>query len=509
MHCTEENWWIEVLTESILPLLESLHRLRDEGVPFKITLAVSPTVLAMMRDPLLQERSEAQLDCSLHLALTEIERGTDPEKRPLAQWYADHYHRLHTYFCELWKYDLVAALNDLRQSGHVEIPASAATHALLPLFLKAPDVLRAQINIACSFYQECFGEKPELFWLPDFAYSPSLEPFLTEAGIKHLILDEHALTYSNQVPLEGIYHPAQSPGNTRLSFRDVESSQEILKIEAGLLHDTRYRQAYKMSGDETPVNGLKIHLEARQSNQIAALKIHCMDSDDLYDPGQGQKAAQEHAIRFLKSRRKQIFKLKNKGIQNPSIVTVYEAELFGHWRFEGIPFLEEVLRQFAVQDDMTLVSLSEASQTTALNTVNPIPSSWGEGDYFENWLSQENAWIYPHLQRRAEQLQRIIAALDQNIDGLPDGLADHRSRCVSQMTRELLLAQSSDWASFMRQPATQAYATHRFEKHLENFDQLASIYSSNIESDTTRLLAIEQQNPLFPNLEWKIFASPQ
>lgn len=511
-HCPEEDWWLEVVTESILPLLEMLHRLRKEAVPFKLTLVVTPTVLSMMKDPLLQERAEAHLDRSLHLAHTEIERGTDSAKRPLAQWYADHYHRLHRYYCDEWKRDLVPAINDLRQSGHLEIAASAATHALLPLFLKSPDILRTQIDIGCSYYKDCFGESPKIFWLPDCAYSPALEPFLTEAGIQHVILDEHALTYSEEAPDGGVYYPTQTPDGCHISCRDVASSREILNLEAGLVHDTRYREASKMSNEDTPVNALKLHIDANQGTPVATLKIHGMDSDQLYNPAEGKKAAQEHAKQLLKSREKQFSKLIAEGIANPSVITVYETELFGHWRFEGIPYLEETLRLFAEREDMELASLYDASEietATFISEVNPVPSSWGEGDYFENWLSQENAWIYPHLLRRAGQLQRIIDALNENLEDLPDELAEHRTRCICQMTRELLLAQSSDWADFMRYPATQAYATHRFENHLENFDQLATLYSSTDDSNTTRLRAIEQQNPIFPNLEWNVFASSQ
>ena len=415
---------------------------------------------------------------------------------------------MHDYFCDTWKCDLVAALNDLRKTNHLEIPASAATHALLPLFLKSPDVLQAQIDIGCSFYEECFGERPSLFWLPDCAYSPALEPYLAKASIDHIILDEHALTYSSQAPTTGIYQPARTKAGSQLSCRDVESSRKILKLEAGLIHDTRYREASNMSDEETPVNALKIHLEANHDNH-AALKIHCMDSEQLYDPAEGKKAAREHATQLLESHAAQFSKLKKNGLANPSIITVYETELFGHWRFEGTPFLEEVLRQFAARNDMELSSLSATSETASADEVNPIPSSWGEGGYFENWLSQENAWIYPHLLRRAKQLQRTITALAENAEDLSDDLADHRSRCVCQMTRELLLAQSSDWAAFMRHPTTRPYATERFEKHLENFDQLGTLYSSNDDSNANRLLTIEQQNPIFPNLEWKTFAAAQ
>ncbi|MCF6313955.1 MAG: DUF1957 domain-containing protein [Verrucomicrobiales bacterium] len=512
LHSQEEDWWLDVLTDSLLPLLEMLHRLRDEKVPFKLNLVISPTVLAMMRDPLLQKRAEAHLERNLHLALTEIERRTDPEKRPLLQWYADHYHRLHHYYQQRWQGDLVAALADLRDSGQLEIPASAATHAILPLFLKSPTVLHSQIKIGCDYYQECFGQAPELFWLPDCAYSPALDPYLQANGIRHILLDEHALSYSKQIPDAGIYHPTQSPTGMQISYRDVRSSRELLKLEAGLLHDTRYRQAYKMSGEETPVNGLQIHLDAKQHNRGGALKIQRMDSEQAYDPALGKKAAQQHAQQFLKARSQQATQLKAQGIQTPCILSIYEAELFGHWRFEGIPFLEETLRLFAQQNQLELSSVSQLSpppsaSITPVNTVHPIPCSWGEGDYFENWLSQENAWIYPHLLRRAEQLQRTLSALQQNIDGLPDQLADHRSRCVSQMTRELLLAQSSDWAAYMRQADTRPYATQRFEKHLENFDLLASLYSSNEQANTRQLLTIQKQNPIFPQLDWQAFTT--
>jgi 1,4-alpha-glucan branching enzyme len=263
-----------------------------------------------------------------------------------------------------------------------------------------------------------------------------------------------------------------------------------------------------MSNEDTPVNALDLHLKARKHKPVATLKIHRMDSDDLYDPSEGKKAAQEHAKHLIDTRLAQFTQLNAAGIITPSIITVYEAELFGHWRFEGIPFLEEVLRQFNSRSGISLSSLHEISLTLPPNLVNPIPSSWGEGDYFENWLSPENAWIYPHLQRRATQLQRIVAALDQNIDGLSDDLAEHRSRCVSQMTRELLLAQSSDWAALMRSPSTQAYASKRFEDHLENFDRLATLYASNLGANAMELQSIERQTPLFPNLSWRTFSPP-
>lgn len=510
LHCPEEDWWLDAVTESLIPLLEMLHRLEREGIPYKITLAITPTVLAMLRDPLMQQRMEACLDRNLHLAHTEIERGSDPAKRNLAQWYADHSHRLHSYFRNRWNRDLVDALRDLRHSGHLEIPASAATHALLPLFLKSPDVLRAQINTGCAVYEECFGCPPKLFWLPDCAYSPALEPFFTAAGIEHIILNEHAVTYSDLPPDGGIYSPAETQSGLRVSCRDLESSGYIFKPEAGLAHDTRYREAHFALERDVPVNALKVQLKANGETRALALNMHCMDSPNLYDPNEGSKAAGEQSKRLLELLQAHFTRINAKGIINPLVTTVFESELFGHWRFEGIPFLEKFIRRVAKQKKLKLTHLSATKLSAtgnASHTVSPIPSSWGEGGYFENWLAPENAWIYPHLHRRSQQFQRILDALRQNIGGLSDDLADHRSRCLSQMARELLLAQSSDWAWFMREPCTRDYATRRFENHLANFDQLTALFASSDEPNSLRLLAIEQQNPIFPNLDWKTFAA--
>ena len=50
----EERWLFEAITETYLPLLERLDRLCYEGVSFRLTVSLSPTLLAMLSDELLQ-----------------------------------------------------------------------------------------------------------------------------------------------------------------------------------------------------------------------------------------------------------------------------------------------------------------------------------------------------------------------------------------------------------------------------------------------------------------------
>src|SRR4051794_24525981 len=58
----EERWLYEAITECYLPLYEVFHRLEEDGVPYGAALSLSPTLLAMLDDPLLRRRYLRHLD---------------------------------------------------------------------------------------------------------------------------------------------------------------------------------------------------------------------------------------------------------------------------------------------------------------------------------------------------------------------------------------------------------------------------------------------------------------
>ena len=55
-HFLEEDWLFEAITESYIPLLQMMQRLVNDGVPFKLTMSLTPTLCAMLQDELLRER---------------------------------------------------------------------------------------------------------------------------------------------------------------------------------------------------------------------------------------------------------------------------------------------------------------------------------------------------------------------------------------------------------------------------------------------------------------------
>ena len=458
----------------------------------------------------MQDRASAYLDRTAKLANEEIERSTDAGYRRVAQWYAQRLHHLQRLFEDEWGRNLIPAFKDLQDSGHLEILACGATHGLLPLLMKTPEAARAQIRAGVDTYENLFGRKPRGFWLPECAFAPALAAMLKEEGIQWTLVEEHGLTSAPHAPDAFPYIPGETAEELAIFGRDTESSRQVWSAESGYPGDARYRDFFRDVGLEAPAEALEEYLEGSDIRRFTGLKFYRVtgqtDDKQLYDPPLAARAADEHAVHFVSSRAAQLASLSNQGIDQPIVVSAFDAELFGHWWFEGPQFLEEVLRNGAGRNDLeftTPANYLTGGGAAQLRAIEPVSSSWGEGGYFETWLSEENAWVYPHLHRRAEQLARIVKVLNENRDTLPEESANHRIRCARQMTRELMLAQSSDWAFLMRNGAARPYAKKRTEDHFENFDEVWKLFSGN--NGENRLAEIEKQNPIFENLDWDAY----
>src|SRR5690606_2634855 len=133
-HFLEETWLFEAVAECYLPLLDVLERLAEEEVPYRITLSVSPTLGAMLTDPVLQRRFMQHMHALIRLAEREASRrDACPRWRALARFYAAFFAARRRQFDDLPGRDVTAAFRRLADAGHVELMASAATHAYLPL----------------------------------------------------------------------------------------------------------------------------------------------------------------------------------------------------------------------------------------------------------------------------------------------------------------------------------------------------------------------------------------
>jgi len=72
------------------------------------------------------------------------------------------------------------------------------------------------------------------------------------------------------------------------------------------------------------------------------------------------------------------------------------------------------------------------------------------------------------------------------------------------MTKEILLAQSSDWPFLMKNEPSREYAERRTREHLERFDRVWSV-SAKAEAGSDLLAEIEEADPVFSDLPWNLY----
>jgi 1,4-alpha-glucan branching enzyme len=501
-HFLEEDWLFEAITETYIPLLQMMQRLVNDDVPFKVTMSLTPTLCGMLQDELLRERYVRHLDLLIDLAARERKRNqNEAELAALSQFYFKLFSASRQFFVDEWKSDLLAAFRQLRDVGVIEIVGSAATHGLLPLIQQqSKEAARAQVLIGRDAYVEIFGAEPSGFWLPECAYASGIDQLMQEANLRWFVLDAHGLLFGNPQPQRAIYAPCYTPAGPSAFARDRDSSRQVWSAEEGYPGDPAYREFYRDVGFDLPLE----HLGpvARGDRKFSGVKYYritgAKKEKQLYDPSAAEKAAERDAMHFLEERRTQFRQLSE--LDFDSIVVVpFDAELFGHWWFEGPRFLELFIRKAAEQDDFRLTNPSDylAAHSTQ-QTIEPAASTWGENGHLEMWINENNSWIYPHLHGCAERMHKLAVAHKNN----PGEKSD---RVLKQLARELLLAQSSDWAFLMRTGTAREYATKRTLDHLGRFNQLHDQFVANA-VDEKFLAECEWRDNLFPNLEWRYYA---
>ena len=509
--CLEEDWLHSTIVETHLPLLEMLLRLRNEKVPFHLTLNLSPTLLAMFRDRILRRRTLAYLDRTLRLCRDEVERADVTGRGDLARQYEDRFFRLRSLYVDEWQGDLIKAYTSLRDSGHLEITASAATHGLLPLLMRVPEAVQSQVRAGIRQYVQCFGRLPKGFWLPECAYAPSLGKLLKQEGIDWTIVEEHGLT-SSPAPHENFpFVPGKTADGLVVFGRNQESCGEVWSADEGFPGDVRYRDFMRDLGLEAPMEYLRDYLGESGERQLTGIKYYRSEQGDegskIYNPELASKALEEHSLRFVSSRGAQLAALETSGVADPVVVCAFDADLFGHWWYEGTEFLERVFRKTAERGDFSFVnpfSYLSANGDEDLPEASPVSSSWGEGGYFEIWTSEENNWVQEEIQKRSEKLAHFVRVFETNRADLYEDAVEHQQRCIQIMTKELMLAQSSDWSFLMKNEPSREYAETRTRQHLENFDQVWGL-TTQMEIKAGRLDEFDSLNPVFSGLPWNLF----
>ena len=223
------------------------------------------------------------------------------------------------------------------------------------------------------------------------------------------------------------------------------------------------------------------------------------DYKEWYDPHLAREKAAEHAGHFMFNRERQMEHLAGiMGGHPPIVVAPYDAELYGHWWFEGPQFLDFFIRKTAYdQKTFQLTTPSEyLERFPTQQLATPSASSWGAKGYNEVWLEGNNDWIYRHVHAATRRMEELTDRYPE-----ADGLL---RRALNQAARELLLAQSSDWAFIMKTKTTVEYACRRVKDHLLGFTNLYNQINAG-QINFAYLLMLEGRDNLFPGLDYRVY----
>lgn len=499
----EERWLFEAMSETYIPLLIYFDELEKENVNFRVTMNITAPLITMLDDELLQQRYRKYLLERIWLAKKEITRTKEnKELNDLAKMYYYNFKKYYKVYKDKYNFNLLNGFKHFQDKGFIEILACPATHGFLPLLNVTPNAVRAQICMGVELYKKYFGRAPNGMWISECAYIPEIEPALREFGIKYVILETHGITNATPKPLYGTLAPIISSNGLAAFGRDLESSKQVWSSICGYPGDVNYREFYKDIGYELDWEYIKPYVSKSGHRVDTGIK-YCRitgktDKKEWYHDDKAKAVAEMQADHFISSRIKQINNVCNDMINPPIITCPYDAELYGHWWYEGPYWLYVLFKKIHYnQDTFELITPSEyLEKYPNVQQCNPAISTWGAHGYNEVWLNSGNDYIYRHLHHAGERMN----VLAKNYKA-PYPLQE---RALKQCARELLLAQSSDWPFIITANTMVEYAHKRVKDHIGRFNALANMIDKD-EINEEYLSDIEYKDKIFPDVNYKIY----
>jgi len=484
----EERWYFDAVVDTYVPLLNRFEQLAGEGIPFRLSMTLSPTLLSMFADPLLTQRLSDHLDKQLELCERELVRTAEqPEFHRVVLMYQQRYLLVQRMLAR-YAGNLTGAFQNLIDNGYLEATTCAATHGFLPHMQLIPGAVDRQLAAAVRTHEELLERKPDGIWLPECAYYPGLEQHLSKHGLVYFFCDTHALHLGNPRSLRGVHSHVYLPNGVAAFARDVESSKQVWSAEEGYPGDGLYRDFYRDVGFDLPLEYVAPYVHLGDTRILTGFKYYAItgktEHKRSYDREAALNKAEEHARHFIWCREKQLDWLAERLDRAPLVVAPYDAELFGHWWFEGPDFLYFLFKAAAENPVVeTIAARDYLLKYPRAQVVTPSASSWGDGGYYRVWINGSNEWAYPHLNAAARLMPSAEPAQPWH------------ERGARQAERELLLAQASDWAFIMTTGTSPGYATERTVRHLANLWALRRAW--NEQNEPAELSDMEWRNPLF------------
>ncbi|MBI5599219.1 MAG: DUF1957 domain-containing protein [Deltaproteobacteria bacterium] len=536
------DWLNEAAAETYIPLLNVFNRLKDEGLKAKVTIDISPVLAEMLahqdfkaifKDYLEQKKDAAEKD------VEEFTRLGEGHMAAVARMWADMFGTRRMEFTEIYGSDIIGAFRRLQDDGSIEIATCGATHGYFPLLSEDTSV-QAQVKQAVSSYRRHFGRHPRGIWLPECAYRPSylwknpvederepylrkgVEEFLSENNIEYFFVDSHlvkggkatgvyldrfedlkklwvnfekqyvALPETSERTPHRVYWVGGGEGTMPVAVfsRDTRTGLQVWSGEWGYPGDENYLEFHKKRFP----GGLRYWRVTNSKADLADKKP--------YNPADAAARIPENAGHFIDVVKENLSEHLEKTGEEGIVVSPYDAELYGHWWFEGPEWLYHVIKHMHLSGEVEPVTAGEyLSLKKPMEVVSLPEGSWGEGGYHWIWLNDMNKWTWRHIYESEREMQELSRRYALRVDD-PE-LAD----ILKQAARELLLLEASDWQFLISTRAAADYGEARVVRHFEDFKRLALIAREKgeggaiSEGDRNFVKYVMERDNIFPDID--------
>jgi len=487
-----EEWYHEALRETYIPLAIMLDRLHEEGVDFKLSMDISPPLTGMMQSALLQEEFLQYIEGMVSLARAEVERTRReaPHFTHTAWMHLDTFLRCKEAFLS-YGCDITRAFKKHQDLGKLEISTCAATHAFLPFWQMYPEAVRAQVGVAVRDYERVFGRRPNGLWLPECAYTPGIEKFLEEQGVRYFFSEARTVLDADSRAEFGVNAPVFVRGSNIAVFpRDPETGKQVWSGEEGYPGDPDY---------------LEFHIRGGPLKYNRITDRRGGGAKQPYNREWALSKAASHAQHFMESRNFRLSYVRQWFWKKPLVCAPYDAELFGHHWYEGIDFIYFLIKKLYHNQNQT--ELTTPSHYLAEYPTNqevcPCVSSWGDKSTFDKWMYGSVSWMYRHGHEAVEEMVRMA---NHGREEEPSELA---RRILAQAARELLLAQNSDVPFVISNGHFVDRMKEIYFTSLENFWRLSTMYwelAAGRAPDEISLRNMEVGSSIFPEIDPLLYA---
>ena len=555
-------WIYEAAAETYIPILMESFKLIDEGYSPHFTIDISPVLAEMLAAESFKNGFIEYCEGKIHGAEEDYlefeERGDlgDTEKENylnMANFWKEFYGRSITYFKENLNYEILGGFKKLQDDGHIEITTCAATHGYAPL-LSRESSINAQFKVAVDNYKKHFGRAPTGTWLAECAYRPSYkwkkpvgdeddgegydrpgtEKFLSKHGIKYFYIDSPLLlggksqgVYAARFPLLQSLHEQMMH-----EFKEVNSDFPRNPMETYLLSGPEH-------GDSSCKNPIAFFTRDENTGLLvwsgehgypatggAYLDFHKKHYKDAHGGGSGlrywkitspkadlgskkqyylpdiENLLNQNAGHFKEAVKGVLQEYKDKAGKTGHLTAPYDAELFGHWWFEGVWFINRLVRYFAEDPDIEMITSRERIERVGMpnKSVQITEGSWGEGSSHYIWINKENTWTWKNIYEIEDMVEELVTKYHNHSK-------QDVVRMLKQLCRENMLLQASDWQFLISTWSARDYAEQRLDVHYNNAKRLGSMIQRHINNEEIQegewefLSTVEVADSLFQEID--------